>query len=89
MRYPAGLPHFLLPVPLKQELSAAAARFRGLIVLTDPDVAGRQARQALADALPGCLHSFLPSSLATAGAATRQAASWWWGGRDRGTPPLS
>ncbi|PSC69712.1 ribonuclease M5 [Micractinium conductrix] len=56
---------------VQQELSAAAARFRGLIVLTDPDVAGRQARQALADALPGCLHSFLPSSLATAGAATR------------------
>lgn len=54
-----------------QDLKSAASRFRGIIVLTDPDVAGRQARRQLDDALPGCLHAFLPSPLATASAATK------------------
>ncbi|KAL4427952.1 hypothetical protein ABPG75_002041 [Micractinium tetrahymenae] len=56
---------------LVQDLRAAASRFRGVIVLTDPDVAGRQARRQLDEALPGCLHAFLPLPLATAGAATK------------------
>jgi ribonuclease M5 len=55
-----------------QELQAAAGRYPGgLILLMDPDVAGRQARRALDDHLPGCLHAFLPSPLATAAAATK------------------
>lgn len=62
------------PIPLlPQELEAAAARYpRGLLVLTDPDVAGRQARAMLDEQLPGrCVHAFLPSPLATAGEDTR------------------
>ncbi|KAL4445435.1 hypothetical protein ABPG77_011260 [Micractinium sp. CCAP 211/92] len=72
--YPSTLLLLVPPItpPRKpQELKAAAARCRGVIVLTDPDVAGRQARRQLDDALPGCLHAFLPSPLATAGAATK------------------
>lgn len=59
-------------VPRLQELAVAAQRYRGgLLLLLDPDVAGRQARRTLDDRLPGCLHAFLPSPLATAAAATK------------------
>ena len=59
------------PTVLKQ-LATAAPRYRsGLLLLLDPDVAGRQARLMLDERLPGCLHAFLPSPLATARMATR------------------
>lgn len=41
-------------------------------MLTDPDVAGRQARATLDERLPGrCVHAFLPSPLAVASADTK------------------
>ena len=53
-----------------QELRAAAAGHAGVVIFTDPDVAGRQARQALERQLPGCYHAFVPAPLATAAGAT-------------------
>lgn len=54
-------------------LRAAAARRgdAGVVVLTDPDVAGRQARNTLDDRLGGCWHAFIPVPLARARAAVR------------------
>lgn len=53
--------------------AAASGRYAAVVVLTDPDVAGRQARVALDEALPGLLrHAFLPAPAATAAAATKR-----------------
>ena len=41
-------------------LSAAADRPK-VTVLLDPDTAGRQGRWLLDEALPGCLHAFVPA----------------------------
>jgi len=54
-----------------RELSAAQHHAAGVVVLLDPDVAGRQARLALDMALPGCRHAFVPAAMATAARATR------------------
>ncbi len=54
-----------------RELSAARHHAAGVVVLLDPDVAGRQARLALDMALPGCRHAFVPAALATSVRATR------------------
>ncbi len=54
-----------------RELSAARRHAAGVVVLLDPDVAGRQARLALDMALPGCRHAFVPAALATSVHATR------------------
>ena len=69
-----------------RELEQAAARYPGgLLVLTDPDVAGRKARVALDARLPGrCRHAFLPARHAAARNATtyvgglcdRAVAAW-------------
>lgn len=42
-----------------------------VVVLLDPDVAGRQGRQAMDAALPGCRHAFVPAHCATTAVATR------------------
>jgi 5S rRNA maturation endonuclease (ribonuclease M5) len=47
--------------------------FRKVVVLMDPDVAGRQGRNILEAAFPGQFwHAFLPAHLATSVAPTRQ-----------------
>lgn len=78
--HPPHPPQPPTPTCALQELEAAAARYPGgVLVLTDPDVAGRQARRALDDRLPGrCLHAFLPTPLATAHTATRYEAAQGW-----------
>ncbi len=43
---------------LVRQLQLAQQR-RGVIVLTDPDHAGRQIRQKLAEKVPGCKHAYL------------------------------
>jgi len=53
-------------------LRAAAARCNGIVVLTDPDVAGRQARNILDMKLGGCLHAFIAVTKAQAQNAIRQ-----------------
>jgi 5S rRNA maturation endonuclease (ribonuclease M5) len=55
-----------------QELQCASRRYPGgLLLLLDPDVAGRQARRLLDERLPGCLHAFVPSTAAVSKTATR------------------
>ena len=51
--------------PVLAELRQLKERHGGLVVLTDCDVAGRQARNQLETQLPGCLHAFVPAPLAT------------------------
>lgn len=61
----AGYDHIL------GQLKEAAAKYKGILVLTDPDVAGRQARNLLDTKLEGCWHAFVPVLAATAQAAIR------------------
>jgi len=56
-----------------QQLQAKAARHPDVILLLDPDPAGRQGRALLEAALgPACRHAFVPGAAATATAVTRQ-----------------
>ena len=50
---------------------AVRARESSVVVLTDPDVAGRQARNILDERLGGCWHAFVPVPHARARAAVR------------------
>jgi ribonuclease M5 len=50
---------------------ASKSQDRGLIILTDPDVAGRQSRNKLDQQIQGCLHAFVPTPLATAKEASK------------------
>ena len=59
---------------LRQLLAQRGSCPRDVIVLLDPDFAGRQGRQALDAALPGCRHAFVPVPSATSASATRCAA---------------
>ena len=57
-----------------RRLQAEAAQHRGVLVLLDPDPAGRQGRALLDEALGGrCRHAFVPGLAATAQADSRQA----------------
>jgi hypothetical protein len=53
-----------------EELRHLREHHGGLVLMLDSDVAGRQARNQLEAALPGCLHAFVPAPLATAVDAT-------------------
>ena len=47
------------------QLGALRAQRGGLVVMTDSDVAGRQSRNKIEQALPGCLHAFVPAPVST------------------------
>ncbi|KAK9803885.1 hypothetical protein WJX72_002019 [[Myrmecia] bisecta] len=55
-----------------RDLRAAAAQSPGLVVLLDPDHAGRQGRDYLDREFPGCLHAFLPLHHASLDDLSRQ-----------------
>lgn len=59
---------------LRRLLAQRGGAARDVVVLLDPDFAGRQGRQALDAALPGCRHAFVPAPCATSAGATRCAA---------------
>ena len=49
-----------------QDLKSLSGRYNGIVLLLDPDFAGRQARNLLNAALPGCWHAFIPAPAAVA-----------------------
>jgi len=51
------------------ELLSFLHKYRGIVLLLDPDVAGRQARNILNKVIPDCWHAFVPSPLAVAAQA--------------------
>lgn len=57
---------------IMRQLRSAAAHLNGVVVLTDPDVAGRQARNILDVKLGGCLHAFVSVGRAQALTAVRR-----------------
>lgn len=56
----AGDPH------VHKELLSFLNKYKGIVLLLDPDVAGRQARNILNKVIPDCWHAFVPSPLAVA-----------------------
>lgn len=50
-------------------MQSLAADYRGVLLLLDPDVAGRQARNILTAALPEVWHAFVPAPVALAAEA--------------------
>lgn len=64
---------FAKDVNTLRRLKAEARRYRSVVVLLDPDPAGRQGRAALDTALSHCRHGFVPGLAASAGADTRYA----------------
>lgn len=64
---------FAKDVNTLRRLQAEARRYRSVVVLLDPDPAGRQGRAALDTALSHCRHGFVPGLAASAGADTRYA----------------
>ena len=48
------------------ELLSLLKQYKGIVLLLDPDVAGRQARNMLNKAIIDCWHAFVPSPLAQA-----------------------
>lgn len=54
-----------------EQLRHLSDRYKGILLLLDPDVAGRQARNTLNVALGGCFHAFIPCMAATASADIR------------------
>ncbi len=52
-----------------EELRSLAPRYRGVLLLFDPDVAGRQGRNILTAALPEVWHAFVPTPVAVAAEA--------------------
>lgn len=57
------------------ELRSIMTRYAGVLLLLDPDVAGRQARNQLNAALGGCWHAFIPTTVAIAEQAVRTKAA--------------
>ena len=57
------------------ELQERMLAYPAMIVLMDPDVAGRQARNRLAEAFPRALHSFVPQLEATSLHPSRSACT--------------
>lgn len=53
-------------------LNSLGGQYKGIVLLLDPDVAGRQARNMLNTSLPGCWHAFIPVPVAQA----TKAAGW-------------
>ena len=66
-----GCSAFTYDAPVIHQLRAAAARHPGVVLVLDPDHAGRAARSQLDRELPGCLHAFLPLHAASAQDLTR------------------
>jgi ribonuclease M5 len=56
---------------LQAEIHDFGQRYRGILLLLDPDVAGRQARNILSSALHNCYHAFVPTLAASASTAVR------------------
>ena len=57
------------------KLNALATRYRGIVLLLDPDVAGRQARNQLNVSISECWHAFIPVPSARAAVAVRKKAA--------------
>lgn len=53
------------------DLCNLSQKYPGIVLLLDPDVAGRQARNAINEALSGCWHAFIPTLAATSEIAVR------------------
>lgn len=51
---------------VQSQIRELSSRYSGVVLLLDPDVAGRQARNVLNRAFGGCFHAFVPCMAATA-----------------------
>ena len=54
---------------VQNELLSIGKQYNGIVLLLDPDVAGRQARNIINAALSDCWHAFIPTPIAQARAA--------------------